>query len=191
LTDKYPAIRIALELLRVRSVTMEAVYCGKDGLSDFEKLHSQTHDDDVFFYAFDLLELNGEDLRAEPLEVRKGKLERLLAHSSSGLRLVEHMEGDGPIIFRIVALPDECCPFCDRSAGGWIGACRTGGCLGGCSPPGGVVTWSGGKRCSKVSVRSLDACAQTPVWASSSSATTAIKAGAWRQPVMLRFSRGD
>src|ERR1700720_1232165 len=83
---------------------------------------------------------------------------------------------------------DECCPFCDRSAGGWIGACRTGGCLGGCSPPGGVVTWSGGKRCSKVSVRSLDACAQTPVWASSSSATTAIKALAWRQPVILGFS---
>src|SRR5580704_13710160 len=83
---------------------------------------------------------------------------------------------------------DECCPFCDRSAGGWIGACRTEGCLGGCSPPGGVVTWSGGKRCSKVSVRSLDACAQTPVWASSSSATTAIKALAWRQPVMLGFS---
>jgi hypothetical protein len=34
----------------------------------------------------------------------------------------------------------------------------------------------------------LDACAQTPVWASSSSATTAIKALAWRQPVMLGFS---
>jgi hypothetical protein len=47
-----------------------------------------------------LLELNGEDLRVEPLEVRKGKLERLLAHSSSGLRFVEHMEGDGAIIFR-------------------------------------------------------------------------------------------
>jgi ATP-dependent DNA ligase len=55
---------------------------------------------DVFLYAFDLLELNGEDLREEPFELRKGKLERLLAHSSSGLRLVEHMEGDGPIIFR-------------------------------------------------------------------------------------------
>jgi bifunctional non-homologous end joining protein LigD len=101
-TDRYPAITIALQLLRVRSATIdgEAVYCGKDGLSDFDKLHSQAHDADVFLYAFDLLELNGGDLRAEPLEVRKGKLERLLAHSSSGLRLVEHMEGDGPIIFR-------------------------------------------------------------------------------------------
>jgi bifunctional non-homologous end joining protein LigD len=79
-TERYPAIRIALQLLLVRSVTIdgEAVYCGKDGLSDFGKLHSQAHDDDVFLYAFDLLELNGEDLRAEPLEVRKGKLERLL-----------------------------------------------------------------------------------------------------------------
>jgi bifunctional non-homologous end joining protein LigD len=101
-TDRYPAIRVALKLLRARSVTIdgEGVCCGKDGLSDFDKLHSQAYDDDVFLYAFDLLEFNGEDLRAEPLEVRKGKLERLLAHSSSGLRFVEHMEGDGPIIFR-------------------------------------------------------------------------------------------
>jgi hypothetical protein len=52
----------------------------------------------VFLYAFDLLELNGEDYRREPLEKRKATLERLLA-GRTGVRLSEHIEGDGPIIF--------------------------------------------------------------------------------------------
>jgi hypothetical protein len=96
----HPAITTALQFLRVRSATIdgEAVYCGKDGLSHFDKLHSHAHNDDVFLYAFDLLELNGDDLRKEALERRKGKLEKLLLSSGGGLRFVEHMEGDGPIM---------------------------------------------------------------------------------------------
>jgi len=50
----------------------------KDGISDLEKLHSHANNDEVFLYAFDLLELNGDDLRKTPLEGRKGKLEKLL-----------------------------------------------------------------------------------------------------------------
>jgi bifunctional non-homologous end joining protein LigD len=88
-------------MLRVQSVTIdgEAVSFGKDGLSDFDRLHSGAYDDEVFLYAFDLLELNGDDLRKKPLEVRKDKLEKLLANSGWGMRIVEHMDGDGPIIF--------------------------------------------------------------------------------------------
>jgi hypothetical protein len=51
-----------------------------------------------YLYAFDLIELDGEDLRPAPLEQRKGKLERLLAHSN-GIRFSEHMDGDGATIF--------------------------------------------------------------------------------------------
>ena len=43
-------------------------------MSDFNALHSQARDADVFLYAFDVLELNGGDLRREPLEARKGRL---------------------------------------------------------------------------------------------------------------------
>ena len=32
------------------------VWAGKDGKSDFDRLHSRAHDDAVFLYAFDLLE---------------------------------------------------------------------------------------------------------------------------------------
>jgi bifunctional non-homologous end joining protein LigD len=52
----------------------------------------------VFLYGFDLLELNNVDYRYRPLEERKGKLEKLLARTT-GVRLSEHMEGDGAIIF--------------------------------------------------------------------------------------------
>jgi hypothetical protein len=63
----------------------EAVWAGKDGKSDFDRLHSRTHDDAVFLYAFDLLELNGEDYREHPLEKRKAKLEKILARTQ-GMR---------------------------------------------------------------------------------------------------------
>jgi ATP-dependent DNA ligase len=66
----------------------EAAYCGKNGFSDFDKLHSHAHNEDIFLYSFDLLELNGDDLRKEPLERRKSKLEKLLVKGGWGLRLI-------------------------------------------------------------------------------------------------------
>jgi ATP-dependent DNA ligase len=45
--------------LKVRSVIIdgEAVVCGENGVSDFDKLHSQYYDDQVVLYAFDPIEL--------------------------------------------------------------------------------------------------------------------------------------
>jgi bifunctional non-homologous end joining protein LigD len=98
--DRYPRILEALRSLRVRSIVIdgEAVWCGKDGKSDFDKLHSGGYDASVLLYAFDLIELDGEDLRPAPLEQRRGKLEKLLARSD-WIRFSEHITGDGAIIF--------------------------------------------------------------------------------------------
>ena len=46
----------------------EAVLLGVDGRSDFNGLHSRRHDDEVQFYAFDILVSDGDDLRG-PLRV--------------------------------------------------------------------------------------------------------------------------
>ena len=88
--------------LRVRSIIVdgEAVWAGEDGKSDFDKLHSRAHDQQVFLYAFDLLELNGEDYRNHPLEKRKAKLEKLLARTRQGMRFSEHLDEDGETIFQ-------------------------------------------------------------------------------------------
>ena len=98
--DRYPRIVEALRFLRVRSITIdgEAVWCSRDGRSDFDKLRSGAHDSHVFLYGFDLIELDGEDLRPAPLEERKGKLEKLLARGD-GIRFSEHLDGDGATIF--------------------------------------------------------------------------------------------
>jgi bifunctional non-homologous end joining protein LigD len=62
---------------------------------------SATHDASVFLYAFDLIELNGDDLRREPLEVRKTTLASVLTKAGPGLRLNEHLEhDDGDVVFR-------------------------------------------------------------------------------------------
>ena len=50
-------------------------------------------------WAFDLVELNGDDLRRDPLDVRKATLASAIARAAPGLRLNEHMEHDGPTVF--------------------------------------------------------------------------------------------
>jgi bifunctional non-homologous end joining protein LigD len=49
---------------------------------------------EAFLYAFDLLELNGTDLRREPIEVRKATLASILRKSRHGVRLNEHLKHD-------------------------------------------------------------------------------------------------
>jgi bifunctional non-homologous end joining protein LigD len=49
---------------------------------------------------FDLLELDGRDLRREPIENRKTLLAKLLKGQQSSLLLNEHYEEDGAIVFR-------------------------------------------------------------------------------------------
>jgi hypothetical protein len=55
----------------------------------------------VFLYAFDLIELNGDDLRRDPLQVREATLASTLAKAGLGIRFNEHLEcDDGEIVFR-------------------------------------------------------------------------------------------
>jgi bifunctional non-homologous end joining protein LigD len=55
------------------------VVLGADGVSDFNALHSRQHDEEVQLYAFDILAVDGEDLRGLPLSMRKTNLARLRA----------------------------------------------------------------------------------------------------------------
>jgi ATP-dependent DNA ligase len=77
----------------------EAVVCDGKGVADFELLHSREHDLRVIMYAFDLLELDGIDLRPLALEERKARLFGLLARVPSGIQYNEHIEGNGAEVF--------------------------------------------------------------------------------------------
>ncbi len=65
----------------------------------FDKLHSRAYDHQVILYAFDLLELDGEDWRARSIEERKARLAKLLTKAKAGVQYTEHLEGDGAAIF--------------------------------------------------------------------------------------------
>jgi ATP-dependent DNA ligase len=49
---------------------------------------------------FDLLELNGKDLRRQPIEERKRVLAKLLRSEHPGIALNQHYDGDGAIIYK-------------------------------------------------------------------------------------------
>jgi bifunctional non-homologous end joining protein LigD len=102
-TDRYPLIVEGARRVRIDSFVLdgEAVLLGVDGRSDFDGLHSRQHNDEVQFYAFDVLMSDGDDLRKLPLSMRKANLARLLARRVSGIFLSEFERGEiGPDLFR-------------------------------------------------------------------------------------------
>jgi ATP-dependent DNA ligase len=102
LTYRFPLIVEALATLHSRSCIIdgEAVACGDDGIASFDRIRHQRHDASVFLYAFDLIELDGDDLRRDPLAVRKATLASLLRRAAAGLRFNEHLDhADGPLVF--------------------------------------------------------------------------------------------
>jgi ATP-dependent DNA ligase len=101
-SDRYPLIVEAARKLRSRSFVIdgEAVVLDADGRSDFDALHSRKHDAEVRLVAFDILAVRDYDVRPESLHARKDRLETLLAKSSDGIQLSEHLYGDvGPAMF--------------------------------------------------------------------------------------------
>jgi bifunctional non-homologous end joining protein LigD len=100
-TDRFPAIVYAARQIKATSfhIDGEGVVCREDGLADFERLHSKGSDDECFLYAFDLIELNGEELRRRTLIDRKQRLRNLLARRRSVIVYNDHLEGEGATIF--------------------------------------------------------------------------------------------
>jgi bifunctional non-homologous end joining protein LigD len=101
-SGRYPTIAVTAMQLRARSFTLdgEACVCGPDGVAIFDALHRRGTVSEAMLYAFDLLELDGEDLRAQPLGDRKKRLARLLARRRIGIVLSAHTAEDGATIFQ-------------------------------------------------------------------------------------------
>ena len=76
----------------------EAITNG-DGLAVFDLIRHKRHGDDAVLIAFDLIELDGEDLRRAPIEQRKRTVAKLLRRPHAGIVLNEVFEGDGDILF--------------------------------------------------------------------------------------------
>jgi bifunctional non-homologous end joining protein LigD len=83
LTYRFPLIAETVARLRPRSCIIdgEAAACDDNGVPSFNRIRYRRHDASVFLYAFDLIELNGDDLRRAPLEVRKATLASVLSRA--------------------------------------------------------------------------------------------------------------
>jgi bifunctional non-homologous end joining protein LigD len=92
LNGRYPEVAAALEEQPCRRFVIDGEVVAFAGRrSSFEALQRRAHDPGVrvFFYIFDVLWLDGEDLRAEPLRQRKAALRRAL-HFGDPLRWTPH-----------------------------------------------------------------------------------------------------
>jgi bifunctional non-homologous end joining protein LigD len=72
----------------------EAVVLGLDGVADFNALYSRKCDEQVQLYAFDILALDGDDLRELPLSMRKTNLARLLRRRPDGIFVAPFEQGE-------------------------------------------------------------------------------------------------
>jgi bifunctional non-homologous end joining protein LigD len=101
----FPLIVTAALKLRQQQFVLdgEVVVLDKDGVSDFDALHSGKHNARAQLYAFDMLAADGEDYRQQALVLRKASLARLLKHRVGGVFIAEYEQGDiGDVLFRVV-----------------------------------------------------------------------------------------
>jgi len=102
-TKRYPWIAEAALKNRHKQFVVdgEAVVLGVDGYSDFNAMYSGKHNEEVQLCAFDVLAMDGDDLRDLPLSMRKANLQRLLARRPDGIFLSDFEQGEiGPDLFR-------------------------------------------------------------------------------------------
>jgi bifunctional non-homologous end joining protein LigD len=100
--SRFPQIVEAVSKLKVRScfIDGEAIVANERGLSAFDLLRSWRHDHAAVLCAFDLIELDGKDLRRVPIEQRKQTLVGLLRRERDGLVLNVHYDCDGATVFQ-------------------------------------------------------------------------------------------
>jgi bifunctional non-homologous end joining protein LigD len=94
-TDRYPAIAAAAAKVRASRSPWKAVITGADGVALFDALHRRHGATDAMLYAFDLLELNGKDLR--PLALGDA---RMLGRAPAAILFNEDTDEDGAVVFR-------------------------------------------------------------------------------------------
>ena len=105
-TAKYGPIIEAAGALKCRSAIIdgEVAVQAPGGVTDFRALRRSIGSSprQLILFAFDLLHLDGKDLRLEPLLDRRGRLEDLIGavNPSSRLHFSSHHVGDGPAMFK-------------------------------------------------------------------------------------------
>jgi bifunctional non-homologous end joining protein LigD len=105
-TERFTGVADAVAQLPVKTALIDAevVVQTEAGVASFTALVDalKTGGGILMLYAFDLLHLDGYDLRAAPLKDRKAALAKIIAAhgDTSRLRYSDHIEGEGEAVFR-------------------------------------------------------------------------------------------
>jgi bifunctional non-homologous end joining protein LigD len=104
-STRYRATAEALHELKCGRAYLDGELCAvnPDGTTSFARMQAATdtgRSGDLVFFLFDLLHLDGVDLRPLPLLDRKAKLAELLKRATRGLVYHEHLTGDGRAILK-------------------------------------------------------------------------------------------
>jgi bifunctional non-homologous end joining protein LigD len=102
-TKRYPWIVEAARRNKIKQFVIDGdtVILGVDGVSDFDALHAGGNSDEVQLYAFDVLAMDGDDLRGLPLSMRKASLAQLLRGRPDGMFIAPFETGEiGPDLFQ-------------------------------------------------------------------------------------------
>jgi bifunctional non-homologous end joining protein LigD len=104
-TDRFSPVAREAAKLPVRQAILdgEVVVLEPDGTTSFQTLQNalaENRQADLVYFAFDLIYLDGYDLRGAPLMDRKAALLELLAGGGKAIRPGEHIEGDGEPFYR-------------------------------------------------------------------------------------------
>src|SRR5271166_5857106 len=98
-TARFPLAVAAITALPAHSFLIdgEAIVTDDKGLAVFELIRRARNGGAAVLCAFDLIELDGADLRRAPIELRKHKLARLVRTPHPGIVINEHYDGGGDI----------------------------------------------------------------------------------------------
>jgi len=102
-TWRFPWIVESALRLKAQRFAIDGEICVLDvrGISDFDALHSNRHNEEAQLCAFDLVALEGDDLRELPLFERKSRLAKLLLRRPEGIFVAPYELGEiGPDLFR-------------------------------------------------------------------------------------------
>ncbi|MGA7658343.1 MAG: DNA ligase [Methylocella sp.] len=101
LTYRFPAVVQAVAALSVRSCIIdgEAIVSDQTGLAVFSLIRSFRNGPRATLCAFDLIELDGEDLSRRPIEDRKAALKKLVHDKHPGIAFNKHFDVEGSIVF--------------------------------------------------------------------------------------------
>jgi bifunctional non-homologous end joining protein LigD len=159
LTAEYPKIVEALQRLPARDAVLDGEIAALDpkGFTSFQLLQNRRSSQplNILFYVFDLLHLDGRDLKNVPLVQRRELLEALMAKSTGPLRISAAMQGPASQIWKevtrlglegVIAKQKNSLYESGRRSGAWIKVktqAEQEFVIGGCTPPEGTRKYFG------------------------------------------------